>query len=154
MKSHHPSRTDLASFFGRVNAHPDSCWMWTGCINGKGYGAFRSGFAHRWAYEWFVGPIEKGFEVHHVCGATDCVNPSHLEALNRREHRQRGSYWWLRNECLRGHKLTEDNTYRYTVNGIEYRTCRRCRRASQRRWLERRQRWNAATVAHWSRRAS
>lgn len=150
----HPSRAVLASFFGRVNAHPDACWMWIGCVNPKGYGMFRSNGAHRFAYEWFIGPIPQGHEIHHACGATDCVNPAHLESLSPKEHRQRGSYWWVRNECIRGHKLTNDNVYRCKTRGVESRTCLRCRLASRRRWSQRRQRWNAATVDHFAPRSA
>lgn len=50
-------------------------------FQGKRYGA------HRLAYEAFVGNIPDGFDVHHDCGYAHCVNPLHLRALSKEDHR-------------------------------------------------------------------
>lgn len=50
-------------------------------FQGKRYGS------HRLAYEAFVGPIPEGFDIHHECGYADCVNPLHLTALSKEDHR-------------------------------------------------------------------
>jgi hypothetical protein len=59
------------------------CWIWTGGILGKNsYGVMtkdsKKVWAHRFAYEHFVGPIPEGMLVLHKCDTPLCVNPHHL----------------------------------------------------------------------------
>ena len=58
------------------------CFLWTGTTTGGGYGRVRRGkrthYAHRVAYELFVGPIPGGMNVLHRCDTPACVNPDHL----------------------------------------------------------------------------
>lgn len=58
------------------------CWLWTGATTAGGYGQFRDGptmaYAHRWAYEHFMGPIPGILYVCHRCDVPSCVNPAHL----------------------------------------------------------------------------
>ncbi len=60
----------------------DSCWLWQGAKNSKGYGQLRvsghSVLAHRLAYERFVGQIPGGLNVCHSFDRPSCVNPVHL----------------------------------------------------------------------------
>lgn len=60
----------------------DTCWLWTGGRDGKGYGrVWRDGRrqpAHRVAYEILVGQIPSGLQVCHHCDVKLCVRPSHL----------------------------------------------------------------------------
>jgi hypothetical protein len=76
----------------------DDCWIWTASHKGNdGYGAFWDGtnraprrphivYAHRWAYEHWVGEIPEGLEVCHSCDTPLCVKPDHLFAGTHSEN--------------------------------------------------------------------
>ena len=109
----------------------DGCWIWTGIINGYGYGQVidhgRRPMAHRKMYETLVGPIPEGLTLDHLCRVHACVNPGHLEPVTIRENTLRGNTTPAANaaktHCLRGHPLAGDNLYR-TPDGR--RQCRAC----------------------------
>jgi hypothetical protein len=76
-------KTMLQRFWARVAPCPDTgCWLWNGAHNGR-YATLGGGrgFAHRFAYEQFVGPIEPGMVIDHKCRNTMCVNPNHLQQV-------------------------------------------------------------------------
>ena len=70
----------------------DTCWLWTGGTNGRGYGVMgverprRTAYAHRLSYEHFHGPIPEGAEVAHSCDVRNCVHPDHLSLMTRVEN--------------------------------------------------------------------
>lgn len=98
-------------FWHRVDKRPDGCWMWTGCLNGWGYGTIgKDGgrgagqtLTHRYAYELLVGPVPEGMDLDHMCHNRDrscpagrlckhraCCNPDHLLVATRSENLKRG----------------------------------------------------------------
>jgi hypothetical protein len=79
----------------------DDCWLWTGCCNKKGYGAFNNTVlgkmtrAHRFSYEFFYGAIvPNNLLICHTCDTPSCVNPDHLVAatskLNMEDCKNKG----------------------------------------------------------------
>jgi hypothetical protein len=73
-------------FTAKYEVDPETgCWLWTGALKPNGYGVFGVGgrqggntYAHRAAYEFFVGPIPPDLLVLHRCDTPPCVNPAHL----------------------------------------------------------------------------
>lgn len=114
------------------------CWNWTGCVVVAGYGRFGVGNgvvanAHRWAYEYLVGPIPEGADLDHLCRNRACVNPDHLEPVTRGDNVLRGFSSPAANarktHCKNGHEFTEENTIRRRGT----RECRTCVRLADRR---------------------
>ena len=126
-------------FWAKVDkADPNACWLWTGNLNGDGYGRLwvdgRMVSAHVFAYATFVGPIPEGLEIDHVrakgCRHRHCVNyEEHLEAVTQQENIRRGEAGDQHNaaktHCPAGHAYDEANTYLYRG----WRRCRACNRA-------------------------
>ncbi len=80
----------------------ETCWIWIGAHNGRGYGhmnlsagkARKYVGAHRIAWEMENGPIPAGMYVLHTCDNPPCVRASHLyvgtQSQNIRDAYQRG----------------------------------------------------------------
>ena len=106
------------------------CWLWTAATQGNGYGKFtvegKQVYAHRHAFERWVGPIPTGLTIDHLCRVRNCVNPDHLEPVTHRENLLRGETINAANaaktHCVRGHEFTPGNTYVYR-DGRYCRTC-------------------------------
>lgn len=69
------------------------CWNWLGYVNSRsGYGEVGRGgrkyVAHRFIYESYRGPVERGKQLHHECGNRACVNPEHLRVVSASEHKR------------------------------------------------------------------
>ncbi len=121
---------DAAHVLRRVTACAtslDDCWEWVGYHHSCGYGVMtrmnRPYYAHRAAYELFVGPIPEGLQLDHLCRNRACCNPLHLEAVTAKVNVNRGLSG-ARSHCVRGHEFTADNVYLRPDNGK--RQCRRC----------------------------
>lgn len=126
------------ALMGYTSRQPDGCILWTGAKTRSGYGKvtvnFRSYGAHRFFYESLVGKVPDGLQLDHLCRNRLCVNVKHLEAVTAKVNTLRGDGPTAVNarkeECLRGHAFTPENTY-YAKNPPG-RVCRACRAAWQR----------------------
>lgn len=107
-----------------------ACLEWQAALSTTGYGVFRGRSAHRTAYELFVGPVDLGMDVDHICRNRRCVDPRHLQVVTHRENSLSSTSPMALNaaktHCKRGHEFTPENTERAT-NGRACRTCRQTR---------------------------
>jgi hypothetical protein len=123
------------------------CWLWLGAALKNGYGRLSVGqrsqgerrtlYAHRLAYELFVGPIPPDRELDHLCRNRICCNPEHLEPVTRRVNILRGigpnklgAINAMKTHCTHGHEFTIENTRHRPAGG---RSCRACARELARR---------------------
>lgn len=134
-------KTILERFEEKYCPEPNTgCWLWTageGGTSRKGintYGVFAGGYAHRWAYEHFKGPIPRGLTVDHKCRQTFCVNPEHMRLVSGIENIMAGNGVGVKNKnkthCPAGHPLSGKNLYR-SRRGRE---CRICKAANLKQW--------------------
>lgn len=107
----------------------NGCWLWTAYVRPNGYGRFmvaagKAEYAHRFAYELWVGPIPAGMCLDHRCRNRRCVNPAHLEPVTQLENLLRSPLTTAgagpQLLCLRGH-----NNWRRWSNG--HRVCLTCK---------------------------
>ena len=113
----------------------NTCWIWTGSTDPKGYGIARvngmSHRAHRYVYAALVEEIRPGMVIDHRCGNPRCVNPEHLRQVSNAENTQFGKrakmdadkVRAMRHEYARGLWTQEALAKRYglhveTVRGI------------------------------------
>ena len=109
----------------------DTCWLWMGATNSKGYGCWAvdgvSQLAHRVAYELMVRQIPEGLTIDHLCRNKLCVNPAHLEAVTLRENIARAYEQDKPSHCPQGHEYSPENTYlNPRPSGRVNRICRKC----------------------------
>ncbi len=122
-------------FCAGVRVCPSGCWEWQGKIHATGYAQpWNSTFLHRWAYEFFIGPIPEGLVIDHLCRNRKCGNPTHLEPVTQRENSLRGlsisAINATKTHCIMGHAFSPENIYAYKGK----RQCRECGRVAWRKW--------------------
>jgi hypothetical protein len=96
---------DEARWWSHVDRRgADDCWPWTAWIDDDGYGRFWTGesvgYAARWGYERFAGPIADKHMPDHLCRHRACCNWSHLEPVTNRENVLRGVRTKLSDETV------------------------------------------------------
>ena len=130
-------------FFQKVNK-TDSCWLWTGSLNSRGYGCLavnrKTVSAHRYSYAIHKGEIPEGLIICHSCDVPACVNPDHLWAgtfadnmkdmVDKDRH---GETSRKQTHCRKGHSFEEFEPLVYIKKqgrqiGKEYRICKECKR--------------------------
>lgn len=126
-----------------------------GRVNKRVAGKLTSRYVHRLAWEAAYGPIPPDMCVMHLCDNPPCYRLDHLRLGTRAENAadmkakgrarlQPNAPGFVpppkpgrpadRDHCKHGHKFTPENT---CVDPRGWRSCRRCRRASDRRRRER-----------------
>lgn len=108
------SATAIPRFWARVNK-TETCWLWTGCENGSGYGAVRwegkTDRAHRVAWNIEKGPTPPGACVLHRCDVRLCVRPDHLflgsRADNAHDRTAKGRRGEVHGRLLTSEKVAE-----------------------------------------------
>jgi len=116
----------------------NDCINWIGSSRGR-YGIIyyngKYHGPHRVVYELAHGGIPEGNVVHHSCGNSKCINPSHLEAMDSKSHTLMSGGITAQNKikthCRLGHPYDSGNT-RHSKKG---RSCRAC--ARKRYWENR-----------------
>lgn len=122
------------------------CWLWTGALNGDGYGNAwmnkKPILAHKATYQICVGEVPKGMELDHSCKVRSCVNPHHVEPVTHQQNVLRGSspaaVHAIKTHCPKGHPYSGENLkIAHKKNGMIHRRCFICARAAKNACVQR-----------------
>lgn len=91
----------LKRLWSKIEVNEETgCWEWRGAIKRDGYGYFRKPAkwygrqepvaVHRVMYELYVGDVDGGLQIDHLCRNRKCCNPSHLDVVTQTENLRRG----------------------------------------------------------------
>jgi len=149
---------EMRRLLANIRQSPDECWLWTGYVDGDGYGriCIRGAYwhVHRMIYELMLGPVPLDCILHHRCKNKRCCNPLHLKPATRSlhielddVHRKCRSPQPPQEFCRRGHELTDESTRWRTVKGKRRRVCLACEAAANVRRNRTRRLKRAAAVA-------
>lgn len=138
----------------KVEKLDTGCWAWTHYLESNGYARLwvdgRNYGAHRFSYEYHVGPIPEGLQIDHLCRVRHCVNPDHLEPVTSAENTRRSErpepYQKAKTHCPQGHAYDEANTYA-TPTG---RRCFECKRKRGREFYERNRELTIQRAREWA----
>lgn len=147
-------RPAMERFVEKTRRMESGCIEWTaGTASSSGYGYFYAGrtergqtgrvYAHRWAYEQFVGPIPAGLHIDHLCGNRLCVNAEHLEPVTPLENVRRSKGNNSKTHCPHGHPYAGANLRVYRGQ----RFCRTCMREYGRRHRQRKKEQGNGSIA-------
>lgn len=136
-------KSEAERYFEKVDCSDrDGCWIWLANRDGKGYGQFwskgRLVKAHRWSYEWFIGPLPKyeapdWWSITFLCGNRACMNPKDLDLVKASENAmcnnlgKFGVHNSRKTHCPQGHKYDGVHS-----NGGRY--CRSCLKVKQKEY--------------------
>ena len=113
-------RRDLPAtvrFKAQYSQSENECWEWCGYCNKKGRPVIsingKQVYAHRYAYQRFIGSIPTGLYVLHTCDNIKCVNPKHLftgtQLDNMKDMKEKGRANKPKGESNGRAKLTDDD---------------------------------------------
>jgi hypothetical protein len=97
----------------------EACWLWTGSVNGKGYGqisqhkrGLRPLQSHRFSWTLHFGAIPKGMRVLHRCDNPTCVRPDHLflgtDMDNTKDMISKGRSAWQKKRMRETERVLEE----------------------------------------------
>lgn len=153
MPAHRRPPADLETYFWARVQTTDDCWLWTGTLDGPGYGrvilhrTLKPKGAHRVSWELHNGPVPGGLFVCHHCDNPRCVRPDHLflgtQADNVADAKAKGrlfadgkAHERLKTHCPAGHPYDETNTrIGVSARGGPHRACRACDRERRRAYV-------------------
>jgi hypothetical protein len=122
----HDMRPPIERLLDRMVVSETGCWLYM--FGTTLYGVISVGETtpvpvHRFAYEFWVGPIPEGFDIDHLCYTPRCFNPEHLEPVTPRENQRRRAEH--KTHCSNGHPYAEHGRIRPHDGSRECRLCRR-----------------------------